>query len=217
MRIKIKHSPEIPRGAPRRVFPGRLHVTFAGAAALGIAVAVFLPAGRLAPAAHADTASRAQVVANAQPDAGDPSSGGNTTANVDVGAAIALTALTGSFTLDGVPGDSPAQDGAVTMDVFTNNASGYNVTVEAEAATLAGTGTNTDTIPVADLSVEETTTGAFLPLSSAAPVPVYSQDTRSVTAPGDPLSNDYEFNTPIPDVFNDTYSVTLDYVASTNP
>jgi hypothetical protein len=54
------------------------------------------------------------------------------------------------------------------MDVFSNNASGYTVTVEAAAADLVGTGTNTDTIPVADLSVEETTTGTYAPLSDTA-------------------------------------------------
>jgi hypothetical protein len=52
---------------------------------------------------------------------------------------------------------------------------------------------------------------------STAPVTVFNKTTRSVGDPGDPLSNDYEFNTGIPDVHNDAYTVTLDYLASTNP
>jgi hypothetical protein len=142
---------------------------------------------------------------------------GTSIASVDVGSAIAITALTPGFTLTGVPGDTPAAIGAVTMDVFSNNATGYNVTVQPAAADLVGTGANADVIPVADLSVEETTGGAYAPLSATVPTLVYTQATPSIAAPGDALSNDYEFNTGIPDVTDDTYSVTLDYVATTNP
>ena len=143
---------------------------------------------------------------------------GSSIANVAVDSGIAITLLTPAFTLTGIPGDTPVDIGAVTMDVFSNNATGYNVTVEAAAPNLVGTGANTDVIPVADLSVEETggTTG-YLPLSSTAATTVYTQDTPSAATPGDALSNDYEFNTGIPDVTPDTYSVTLDYVATDNP
>ena len=168
---------------------------------LGVAMVAMLPAG---PALAADSAPIA-------------TSPGTTTANVVVGGAILLSNLTSSFELDGVPGDTPEDVGAVTMNVFTNNASGYNVTVLAESSDLAGTSPNTDTIPVGDISVEETGAGAYQPLSSDVADIVYNQDTRSAPLPGDLLSNDYEFSTPIPDVINDTYSVTLDYVATTNP
>ena len=102
-------------------------------------------------------------------------------ANVTIGSAIVLSALTGSFTLAGSPGDSPVGIGVVTMDVFANNATGY------------------------------------LPLSDTAATTVYTQATPSAATPGDALSNDYEFSTPIPNVIPDTYSVTLNYIATTNP
>jgi hypothetical protein len=186
------------RGGLRLGRPGRI-----GVVTLAAALAAVLPAG--------------QALAATRADPGDPSSTGTTIANVDVGAAILLSNLTPSFVLSGLPGDSPADVGAVTMNVFTNNASGYTVTVQPAAADLVGTGSNTDTIPAADLSVRETGTGTYTPLDAGAPVQVYTQDIRSIALPGDALSNDYEFNTPIPDVHNDTYSVTIDYVASTNP
>jgi hypothetical protein len=183
------------------------HIGRYAAMATGMALAVLLPAGQA-------------LAATAAPAAPPPpaTSSGTTIANVDVGGAIVLSSLTPSFTLSGVPGDRPVDDHAVTMNVFTNNATGYNVTVQAENALMVGTGISGDTIPVSDLSVRETGgSGPFLPLSSTAPVQVYNQTTRSAAAPGDALSNDYEFNTPIPDVVNDTYSDTLDYVATTNP
>jgi hypothetical protein len=164
------------------------------ATVLGLAAVAILPAG--------------QALAASSP--------GTTIANVDVTGAIVLSNLTPSFTLTGSPGDSPFEIGAVTMDVFTNNTSGYNVTVQPET-NLLGTGANTDTIPAADLSVRETTTGTYQPLSLTAPVTVFTKESRSIATPGDALSNDYEFNTPIPDVTSDTYSATLDYIASTNP
>ena len=142
---------------------------------------------------------------------------GSSIANVAVDSGIAITLLTPAFTLTGIPGDTPVDIGAVTMDVFSNNATGYNVTVQAANANLVGTGTNLDVIPVSDLSVEETTTGTYAPLSSTATTTVHTQATPSAATPGDALSNDYEFNTGIPDVTPDTYSVTLDYVATDNP
>jgi hypothetical protein len=195
MQMMSDITPAKPRSLGRSVRVGRLG---AAAVGVGIAVAAALPAG--------------QAVA-----AIDPSSPGTTIANVDVGSAILLRNLTESFTLAGFPGDSPFQIGAVTMNVETNNASGYNVTVEAAAANLVGTGTNSDVIPVSDLSVRETTVGTYEALSNIATVQVHNQDSRSTANTGDNLSNDYEFSTPIPNVRTDTYSVTLDYVASTNP
>ena len=177
---------------------GRLGAAAVGA---GLVVAAVLPAG--------------QAVAADSP--------GTTTANVDVGSEILLSNLTQSFTLAGFPGDQPEDIGAVTMNVETNNSHGYNVTVAPEAPVLSGTGTNPDTIPVTDLSVRETAegnAGAYTPLSGdtpPVPVTVHNQLTRSAAAPGDLLSNDYEFNVPIPNVRTDTYSVILDYVATTNP
>ena len=159
----------------------------------------------------------AAVLPAGQAVAAGPTDTGTTDARVAVSAAIVLSDLTPEFTLSGIPGDTPQKIGAVTMRVQTNNATGYNVTVQAAAPDLVGTGTNTDTIPVIDLSVRQTNTTTYTALSDTAPVQVHNQATRSADAPGDLLSNDYEFNTPIPHVNSDIYSVTLDYVATINP
>jgi hypothetical protein len=98
----------------------------AAAVGAGLVVAAVLPAGQAAAA----------------------TSPGTTTANVAVGSAITLSNLTTAFTLSGNPGQTITRLGAVTMNVETNNATGYNVTVEAAAPALVGTGTNDDTIPM---------------------------------------------------------------------
>lgn len=182
-------TPAKPRNRRRPAYIGRLGAAAVGA---GLAVATVLPAG--------------QALA-----ASDP---GTTIANVAVGSAITLSNLTPSFTLSGNPCQTDTDIGAVTMNVETNNATGYNVTVQAENADMVGTNGNTDVIPVTDLLVRETGATDFMPSSSTTPVTVHNQDTRSVANDGDNLSNDYQIT--IPNVHNDTYSVTLDYVATTN-
>jgi hypothetical protein len=139
-------------------------------------------------------------------------SSGNTTANVQVNSVITLSSLTSSFTLTGDPGATKSQNGAATMKVFTNNLTGYVVTVQAGAATLsAATPGNTDSIPIASLQVRETGGVAFVSLSNVAAVPVHTQLTPSAIG-GDNLSNDYQVV--IPSVAADTYSVVLTYVAT---
>jgi hypothetical protein len=139
------------------------------------------------------------------------SSPGTTQANVDVTGGITLSSLTSNFTLSGGPGTTITQNGAVTMNVQTNNATGYQVTVQAAAANLTGTGSNTATIPVTNMSARETG-GTFGTVSNLYALHLYDQSTPSASG-GDPLSNDYEIN--IPNVVPDTYSVNLDYVAAT--
>lgn len=173
---------------PRMLTAGRLGVT-----AIGIAVIALVPA--------------TQALAASSP--------GTTQANVDVSSAIALTSLTPSFTLTGLPGDTVTDDGAVTMTVLTNNSTGYNVTVESESSTLNGPGSNT--IPIADLLVNDSFgggTAGFTALSNTSPVTVFTQDSPSSNT-GDTVTNDYRVT--IPNVATGTYSATLDYVASTNP
>jgi hypothetical protein len=146
------------------------------------------------------------------------SDSGTVTAIVDVTSAIILSNLTPSFTLTGVPGDQPVDLDAVTFDVFTNNITGYNVTVQPEDAVLAATNSiNTDSIPISDISVRDCCTIDWTPLDASSPITVHNQSDRSAPLPGDELSNDYEFNTPIPDVQSDTYTDVIDYVATTNP
>ncbi|GLZ39295.1 hypothetical protein Acsp05_29190 [Actinokineospora sp. NBRC 105648] len=137
----------------------------------------------------------------------------DTIAKVVVTSAITLTNLTPDFTLTGLPGATVAQSGIVTFTVTTNNLAGYAVTVQSRTPALAPTASgNTDSIPISALSVRETGTTPYTPLSNTAPVTVHSQSTRSAPT-GDNLSNDYQVV--IPFVNEDTYTTTLDYVATT--
>jgi hypothetical protein len=143
---------------------------------------------------------------------GDTSTG-TTNANVEVSSVIALTALTPDFRLTGLPGATVTGAGAVTFTVETNNLAGYAVTVQSQTPTMtAGTPGNTDSIPIGALSVRETGTTPFTSVSGTGAVTVHTQATRSAQA-GDALSNDYEVV--IPFVNEDTYSATLDYIATT--
>ena len=144
-------------------------------------------------------------------DAQASTSSGSTIANVTVGSTIVLSNLTPSFTLTGNPGDTPSAH--VTMTVTTNNFAGYTVTVQAASATLAPTiGGSNASIPIADLDVRETTVGTYGPMSSLTPVQVHSQSVASASG-GDTVSNDYQMT--IPFVRADTYTVTLNYIATT--
>lgn len=129
--------------------------------------------------------------------------------------AILLTGLTSSFTLNGLPGATVAGPAAVTMNVATNNAAGYNVTVKGETETLvADTPTNPDSIPIGALSVRRTGAGGYTPLAgpSGNAVTVITKATRSAVG-GDALSNDYSVD--IPFVNTGRYTATLDYIATT--
>jgi hypothetical protein len=158
-------------------------------------------------------AAAALVVLSATPanaiDAAD-----TTDANVVVQNAITLTGLTPSFTLTGLPNTTAFENGIVDFVVETNNLAGYAVTVTAADDELlpANTTSNTDTIPVEALSVRETGATTYTPLDDTTPVTVHTQSTRSAED-GDTLSNDYSVD--IPFVNADTYTVTLNYVAST--
>jgi hypothetical protein len=193
MRQTPSHPPDT-RGSHRGTAAFRL-----GAAAFCVGMAIAFQA----------------VPALAAPAASDPSDSGTTTANVDVSSGIALTSLTPSFTLAGLPGDTPTDDGAVTMNVISNNATGYNVTVLAAGPNLEDV--NGDDIPVTDLQVNDGYSGGttgWLPLSSTTAVQVFTQSTPSGDS-GDTVTNDYRLT--IPTVPDGDYSGTLDYVASTNP
>lgn len=138
---------------------------------------------------------------------------GPTEASVEVSSAIALTGLTPSFTLTGLPGATVTGTGAVTFNVATNNLAGYAVTVQSQTATMTpGTVGNTDSIPVGALSVRQTGDITFEALSNTEALSVRNQGARSLEA-GDDISNDYQVQ--IPFVNEDTYSATLDYIATT--
>jgi hypothetical protein len=140
------------------------------------------------------------------------SSSGNTTANVAVASSITLSGLTSGFTVNGNINQTATNNNAVTMNVLTNNLTGYNVTVQAAAASLSGSAGNTDTIPIADLKVKGPANAAFTSVSNLTALIVKAQVTAS-GASGDTITNDYQVD--VPNVRADTYSVTLNYVAST--
>jgi hypothetical protein len=153
------------------------------------------------------------AVVNAAPAQADTASG-DTQANVSVTGAISLTALTSAFTLAGTPGQIIEKLAAVSMRVTTNSFAGYAVTVAPLTETLDGvTAGNLDTIPTSDLNVERTGGGGpYTPLAFGAPVEVARKTTASA-AGGDLISNDYKIT--IPFVQPDTYTGTLEYVATT--
>jgi hypothetical protein len=138
--------------------------------------------------------------------------GGSTIGHVEVSNTISLNGLTAEFTLTGLPGATVSQAGAVAFNVETNNLAGYNVTVQSATTTLvADTPANTDAIPIGALSVSELGVD-FTPISATTPFVVHTQATRSVEG-GDDLTNDYSVD--IPFVNTDTYTVTLNYIATT--
>lgn len=139
-------------------------------------------------------------------------SNGSTLANAAVTSTITLSGLTPSFTISGAPSTTVTAAGAVSMNVLTNNRTGYTVTVQAAGTTMAPlTAGNTDSIPIGNLTVRETGTTPYTALSNTAPVTVHNQATKS-GATGDTVSND--FSLAIPFVNADTYRATLTYVAA---
>ena len=125
--------------------------------------------------------------------------------------AIAISGLTSSFTLTGLPGTDAEQDAAVSMTVTSNSPDGYQVTVEPAAPDLTSSG-STDTIPFADLNVRGTVQDIFQPLTG----PVLVQDQSGPSDPdGDLIRNDYQIT--IPDVQDGSYQGTLNYIATATP
>ncbi|MEV7908503.1 hypothetical protein, partial [Streptomyces anulatus] len=106
------------------------------------------------------------------------------------------------------------RDGAVTMTVTSNSSDGYSVTVLARSSELTAVQSGqTFTIPIGNLRVRESGTQEFSPLSSTVPVLIHRQSDASGPG-GDAIGNDYEVD--IPFVPAAGYSVTLDYIATTD-
>jgi len=124
---------------------------------------------------------------------------------------IQLTGLAEGFTLSGLPQTTVRGDEIVTMTVITNSPGGYTVSVRAASPALTAPGTG-ESIPVSQLRVRQSGTGAFQALSSTNPVSIYSKSTPS-SQTGDELLNDYEVD--IPFVPSGNYSGSLDYIATT--
>ena len=138
----------------------------------------------------------------------------STDASVVVTEGITLDAV-GDFSLTGLPGQTVTT--AVPYRVTTNAEAGYTVTVEAQAEFLEADPATDEDIEIDDLTVNTTATPlvyASVPGAAAnAPRTLHTQEDRSA-ANGDALTNNYRIL--IPAVAADTYTVTLDYVATIN-
>ncbi|OLF15228.1 hypothetical protein BU204_23250 [Actinophytocola xanthii] len=108
-------------------------------------------------------------------------------------------------------GTTVPANSAVVHAVETNNVAGYLVTVQGHTANLASGPENADPVPIGALAVRGPGTAQFTPLNSARPVTVYSTPVPSAEG-GDELRDDYRIGVPF--VAGNTYSATLDYVAS---
>jgi hypothetical protein len=135
--------------------------------------------------------------------------GQSTNAHVAVAEGITMTGLSSGFTLAGAPG-AVDTDNTVTYNVETNNVAGYTVTVKSENAAFVGTGLNTDTIPIGTLKVVDHN-GDLADVSSSATTLVHTQSGRSIDG-GDDLGSNYQMLIPVKNA--DTYTATLDYVAT---
>ena len=154
------------------------------------------------------------LIAGASPVANAEPTTGSTEANVVVSTSITLSGLTPSFSLTGLPGDTKETTGkAVAFTVKTNNQSGYKVTVvSATSALLPADGIdNGDSIPIGALSVSSDL-GGWNALVADEPTIVADQSGRSLEG-GSTFGNDYKVV--IPFVNSDTYTATLNYVATT--
>jgi hypothetical protein len=169
--------------------------------------------GRYTRRALAGAATAAVALGIMSGPAAADTSTGSTVARVNVTTGIALTGLTSSFLLTGAPGTTATGLAAAQFNVETNNVTGYAVTVEAASPTMlpANTATNGDAIAIGNLSVRAAGSGSYQPLSSTSTDTVHSQSTRSANG-GDALSNDYQVHIPV--VNTDTYSATLNYIAT---
>jgi hypothetical protein len=136
----------------------------------------------------------------------------STVANVEVTSSITLGGLTPSFTLTGLSTSTVDGPNAVSYNVTTNNAAGYTVTVQAATDQLApASTTNPDRIPIGNLKVRAARSGGYTAISNADAFTLRTKATRSAES-GDSYSDDYQVL--IPFVASDTYSATLNYVAT---
>ncbi len=187
---------------------------FGDTSAPNMSVVTIKRGGRTLARGLVTTAVAAALVTGMGGVASAVTSPGSTTGNVAVTSAIALTVGTTAFTLTGTPNSTQTDAAAVSYSVTTNNLAGYAVTVQAAAPTLAATATgNADFIPIAALTVKGDAAGAvYTPMSNTTATTVHTQTTRSLST-GDPHSDGYQIV--IPFVNQDTYHVTLNYVATT--
>lgn len=132
-----------------------------------------------------------------------------TSADAEVASTITLTG-DAAFAISGAPGDVATATSGLTAE--SNSTTGYNVTVQSDVTALTPSDTvaNTDTIPIASLEVEDSTS-TLTALSDTEPVTVHSQDSKSAEG-GDALTANYSLAMPF--VNADTYSGGLTFTAT---
>jgi len=185
-----------------------------------------VPAASTPPVAHAHASSASPAAPSPVAPNLTSTPTETTTANLAVNSAIALTGLTTSFTLTGLPGETAEADDAVSMNVLSNDPTGYTVQTEATAdnmtSTVRTTGSNL-TIPAIGagptapgLEFRDGTGQTGTHVGTFTPVTLAYQTTDTATGlsatGGDTVSTDWEYAN-IPVTNTDTYAVTLNYIA----
>ena len=136
---------------------------------------------------------------------------------VTVVGALTLTFIDNAINLSGAPGDTSEDLDTVSFTVTTNNATGYNITVDPDVDVLAGAAPAGGSIPVTNLAVRDQSAGSTTPdyvnLTLDA-LTIHNQATPSAVA-GDAITNDYRILIPAGTAPN-TYTGTLTYVATDN-
>ena len=126
---------------------------------------------------------------------------------------ISLTIASSSFTVAGPVNTAQTLTEAVKTTVITSNKTGYTLTIRGSGDFKGSLPNNTDTMPLANLSVAPKGGTTFTPLSLLDQVII--KTTKPTTPAGDAMSWDVKLN--IPFVQEDTYSTTLTYTATNNP
>ena len=137
--------------------------------------------------------------------------------SVAVASSIAFTIAPDFALTDGPTAITTGSDvtGSVDWTVTTNSETGYSVTFAPVGVNMVGTSGNTDVIALSTVTWDDAQNGiagATLPAAITASNAIWTQDTRSSVG-GDNHTNDFALTVPF--VNSDTYSATLDYLAST--
>jgi hypothetical protein len=173
--------------APRRAIAAGALVLATGAATVGMT-------------------TQAHAAATPPPPAPD-----NTTAHVTVNSVLAIDVNPPDFYLDGAPGDSDTAQ--VTVNVKSNNATGYTVTLNAPGSlNMVAPGSGTMAIGELKLDPGTGTATALISGDQAAPV---GTGTGPTPIAGTNATHIYSIT--IPSVAPGEYTAVLTYTATANP
>jgi len=146
------------------------------------------------------------------------SSSAPTTLSLTIPVALSMSGLAASYNNPSAVAGTTAHIVAGPVTVTTNNALGYKVIAQASTATFVGTGSNLQTIPVANDSVVVVacptgdTCAAAAPLASATNIQILN---RTTATNGDVWSVDNAIAIP-GSLTPDTYSIVFNLTALTN-